>query len=119
MYMILYVASDLQQARGMLDVWVHNGVGGVTILESHGMQQLIKKGLLRDDLGPIPSLRSLFRAQESHHRTIFSVIKDDETLQHILKVSEEYVGDWGDLDVGVLFVWPVLHAFGLDKNLNN
>ncbi|NDJ86689.1 MAG: hypothetical protein GYB66_12450 [Chloroflexi bacterium] len=113
--MILYVANDSQQARDMLQVWHRAGVSGVTMLESIGMQQLVRKGVLRDDLGPTPSIKSLFRTHEIHHRTIFSVLKEDG-LETVLSACEDFVGDWTKPDVGVLFVWPVLHAFGLEKN---
>ncbi len=116
MYMILYVAADLQQAKDMMNVWVKAGVTGITILESAGMRQFLDKGILRDDFGPMPSMRQLFRAQETHHRTIFSVVKDDEMLQDVIRTSEEFVGSWSKPDVGVLFVWPVLCAYGLQKD---
>lgn len=118
MYMILYVAADLQQARDMLNVWVKAGVSGITILESAGMRQFLDKGVLRDDLGPMPSMRRLFQSQETHHRTIFSVVEDDEMLQRVIQASENFVEDWSKPDVGVLFAWPILCAFGLGKNFD-
>ena len=113
MYMILYVSKDVDQALDVLDIWVKAGVSGVTILESAGMSQ-VNKGV-RDDVGFGFSLASLMRAREVHHRTLFSAIKDDEMLERVTKATTDYVGDWSSPDVGVLLVWPLAQAYGLDK----
>lgn len=114
MYMILYVSKDVDQALDVLDIWVKAGVTGVTILESAGMSQ-ISRGI-KDDVGFGFSLSSLMRAREVHHRTLFSAVKDDETLERVTKATTEYVGSWSSTDVGVLFVWPLAQAYGLEKH---
>jgi hypothetical protein len=115
MYMIMYVSKNVDQASEMLDVWVKAGVGGVTILESAGMQQVTEAGGIRSDLGIMFSLNKLMKSQEIHHRTLFSAISDQATLDKLIEASTEYVKDWSRPDVGVLFVWPLTHTFGLDK----
>ena len=115
MFMIMYVSKDIEQASEMLDVWVKAGVRGVTILESAGMQQLTDGSGIRADVGIIFSLNKLMKAQEIHHRTLFSAINDQATLDTVIEASTRYIGDWARPDVGVLFVWPITHAFGLDK----
>jgi len=117
MYMIMFVSKDIEQASDMLDVWVKAGVTGVTILESAGMQQAISGGI-RADVGIVFSLKTMLRAEEIHHRTLFSAIKDEETLNRVIEASTKQVGDWSRADVGVLFVWPLTQAYGLDKKLN-
>lgn len=114
MYMIMYVSRDVDQASAMLDVWVKSGVTGVTILESAGMSQIMGGGI-RADVGIVFSLKSLLRAQEIHHRTLFSAIKDEETLNRVIEASTQQVGDWASPDEGVLFVWPLTQAYGLEK----
>lgn len=114
MYMIMFVSKNPEQASDILNLWVKAGIQGVTILESAGMQQAASRGI-RDDIGITFSLSSLLRAQEIHHRTLFSAIKDEETLERVVDVTTEYLGDWSRPDVGVLFVWPLTHAYGLDK----
>ena len=114
MYMIMFISRNVDQASDMLDVWVKTGVTGVTILESAGLSQFADG--IREDVGIVFSLRSLLRAQEIHHRTLFSVIKDDATLNGVIAASTKHVGEWSRPDVGVLFVTPVLQAFGLEKN---
>jgi nitrogen regulatory protein P-II 1 len=115
MYMVMYVSRDVMQAEEMLEEWIKVGVKGVTILESAGLQQASKSGL-RDDIGIVFSLSKLMQSQEIHHRTLFSAIQDEETLRSVVDVSKKYVGDWSKPDVGVLFVLPILEAYGLDKH---
>ena len=116
MFMIMYISKDVAQAHEMLDVWVKAGVRGVTILESAGMQQLADGSGIRADVGIIFSLNKLMKAQEIHHRTLFSAIADQATLDKVIAASTDYVGDWSRPDVGVLFVWPLTQAYGLDKH---
>lgn len=112
MYMVMFVSKDADQASDVLDIWIKNGIGGVTILESAGLSQLDHH---YDDVGIVFSLSSLLRRKEIHHRTLFSAVKDDETLQRVVKATTDHVGDWTRADVGVLFVWPLTVAYGLDK----
>ncbi len=114
MFMIMFVSKNPEQASDILNLWVKAGIQGVTILESAGMQQAAGRGI-RDDIGITFSLSSLLRAQEIHHRTLFSAIKDEGTLENVVNVTTEYLGDWSRPDVGVLFVWPLAQAYGLDK----
>lgn len=115
MFMVMYISKDVDQASEMLDVWVKAGVRGVTILESAGMQQVSETSGIRADMGIVFSLHKLMRAQEIHHRTLFSAISDEETLNKVVEASTKQVGDWSRPDVGVLFAWPISHAYGLDK----
>jgi hypothetical protein len=113
--MIMFVSKNPEQASDVLDLWVKTGVKGVTILESAGMQQAAGRNI-RDDIGITFSLSSLLRAQEIHHRTLFSAIQDEATLDSVIQATTKYVGDWSSPDVGVLFVWPLSQAFGLNKS---
>jgi len=115
MFMMMYVSRNIEQATDMLDVWVKSGVKGVTILESAGMQQAGEMAGIREDVGIAFSLRMLLQSQEIHHRTLFSVIETQETLDKAIQASGEYIGDWTRPDVGVLFVLPVIQAYGLAK----
>lgn len=115
MYMVMYVSPSIEQANRVLNIWVETGIGGVTILESAGMQQALQRGI-RDDVGILFTLSSLTRAQEVHHRTLLSAIRDDELLDRVIEATTKHVGDWMKPDVGVMFVWPLVKAFGLGKD---
>src|SRR5690606_6111190 len=102
----------IEQANAVLNIWVETGIGGVTILESAGMQQALQRGI-RDDVGILFTLSSLTRAREVHHRTLLSAIREEEMLNRIIEATSKHIGDWSKPDVGVMFVWPLVKAFGL------
>lgn len=114
MYAVMYVSKNVEQAGKIVEIWVKAGIDGITILESAGMHRNSKRGI-RDDVGLVFSLTTMLQSQEIHHRTIFSVVKDEETVERIIKATTDYVGDWSRLDVGILFVWPLTHVLGLEK----
>jgi hypothetical protein len=114
MYIVMFVSKTVEQASDVLQVWVKAGVDGVTILESAGLHQVLKHGI-RDDIGIFASLNSLMRAQEIHHRTLFSAVREEDMLKRVVEATTQYVGDWAKPDVGVLFVWPLVQAYGMDK----
>lgn len=115
MYMVMFISSNVDQASDVLDIWMKAGATGVTIFESAGMQQLANQGI-RDDVGLLFSLSSMLRAQEIHHRTLISAIPDQHIVDRIVKTTTDYVGDWSKPDVGVMFVWPLTQAYGLNKH---
>lgn len=112
MYMLMYVSSDTEQATDVLNIWVKQGISGITILESSGMQHMLNHGI-RDDVGILFSLNSLLRSQEVHHRTLLSAIQNEATLNRVIEATTEYVGEWSKSNVGVLFAWPLSHAYGM------
>ncbi|MCC7451086.1 MAG: hypothetical protein IT324_26975 [Anaerolineae bacterium] len=116
MYVVMYVSKDLEQAEQVIELWVKAGITGITILESAGMQQVAQRGI-RDDVGLVFSLTALLQSREVHHRTIFSVVRDEATISRVVNATTNYVGDWSRPDVGVLFVWPLAQAYGLDKKV--
>lgn len=115
-YMVMYVSSDGEQATDVVNIWVKAGIGGITILESSGMQHMLQQQGIRDDVGLAFSLSSLLRSKEVHHRTLMTAIRDDETVNRLVAATTEYVGDWSKSDVGVLFVWPLAQAYGLETH---
>jgi nitrogen regulatory protein PII len=96
----------------VLDEWAKAGASGATILESTGLARM--RGVLRDDLPLVPSLRDLLRSDEMHNRTIFTVVDDDEVLEQLLKVTQEII-DFTQPRSGLLFVVPVTTVIGLKQ----
>ncbi len=112
-YLVVFVLDNLEQCPDILDTWEKAGVPGVTILESIGLGRL--RGAIRDDLPLIPSLRDLLASQELHHRTLFSVIPDEETVEKVIAATERVIGDFTRHHTGLLFVVSVSRVLGLEK----
>lgn len=109
--LVVFVLDCIDMCPDILRSWEEAGAPGVTILESIGLGQL--RAAVRDDLPLVPSLRVLFERQELHHRTIFTVIDDEETLNRVIAATEKVVGDFTKPHSGLLFVVPVSRVIGL------
>lgn len=112
-HLLVFVLDNLEQCPDILDAWEEAGVTGVTILESTGLGRI--RGAIRDDLPLLPSLHNLLASQEPHHRTLFSVIEDEATLEQIIAATERVTGGFNHPHTGLLFVVPVTRVLGLGK----
>jgi nitrogen regulatory protein PII len=113
-YLVVLVLDDPDRCRDVLDAWEAAGAPGVTILDSSGLGRVRRAGI-RDDIPLMPSLSDLFQRQEDHHRTLFSVVKDQSQVEAIAQATQAIIGelDWGH--TGLLFVVPVSQVYGLHK----
>ena len=111
-HMVLLVIDNPDQCSSVLDAWEELGVGGITILDSTGLGRLRKSGI-RDDIPLMPSLAHLLKGREERHRTIFTVVENEEWVDRLVARTQEIMGDLNDANVGVLFVLPVSRVVGL------
>ena len=116
MYLILFVLDNPDKLQELLDAWEEAGTGGATVLVSTGMHRL-GSGAIRDDIPLMPGLDDLYKRIEEHHRTLFTIVKDDDMLQKIVKATERVVGDLNEPNTGILVVMPATQVYGLEKNL--
>ena len=112
--LILFVLDDVSRLEDLLAAWEKAGVRGVTLLESTGMHRVQARSG-RDDLPLMPSLRALLSSREEHHRTLFTVVEHEETIDAVIRATEQVVGDLSEPGTGILFVLPVSRAVGLHK----
>lgn len=112
-HLLVFVLDNLEQCPAILDAWEEAGVPGVTILESTGLGRL--RGMLQDDLPLFPSLHDLLASRELHHRTLFTVIEDEATLERVIAATERLIGDFTRHHTGLLFLIPVTRVLGLEK----
>ena len=116
MYLILFVLDNPDKLHDLLDAWEEAGTGGATVLVSTGMQRM-RSGAIRDDIPLMPGLDDLYKRIEEHHRTLFTIVKDDEVLKKIVDATERVVGDLNQPNTGILVVLPAAQVYGLEKNL--
>jgi nitrogen regulatory protein PII len=110
-YMVLLIVYNIDACPSVLDAWDAAKVPGITILESTGLGTIRQKGL-RDDLPLMPSIADLFRSREHHHRTIFTVVEGESTVDHLVEITQKIMGDLNDPHNGVMFVLPVSRVVG-------
>lgn len=111
--LLVFVLDNLEQLPDILEAWNEAGVSGTTILESTGQARF--RDAMRDDMPLIPSLRDVLAGRELHHRTLFTVIEDEATLERAITATEDIIGDFSQHNTGLLFVLPVGRVLGLEK----
>lgn len=116
-YLVVLVLNDIEQGPPVLDAWEEAGARGITILESSGLGR-VRQAAMRDDLPLMPSLADLLRSEESHHRTLFSVVEDEKKVEALVKAAQAVVGDFNQPQTGLLFVVSLHQVFGLKKSDN-
>jgi len=115
MHLIVLVINDPHTCSTLLSAWERAGVPGATILESMGLVRA-QMGL-RDDLPLMPSLSDLEEKDEVRHRTLFSVVRDMETVERVRRITEKVVGPLEEENTGFMFVVPVTAVYGMhDKS---
>lgn len=110
-HMVLLIVYNIDAFPSVIEAWDAAAVPGITILESTGLGSLREKAL-RDDLPLMPSLSHIFRSREHRHRTIFTVVEDEEMVERLIKATQSIMGDLNEPHNGVLFVLPVSHVVG-------
>ncbi len=111
-YLVVLVLDDPDQCEDVLNAWEAAGTTGITIMESTGIGRVRKMGI-QDNIPLMPSLRELFQSKETHHRTLFSVVKDEAMVDALVEATRTTVGNLNQEETGFMFVVPVSRALGL------
>lgn len=110
-YLVVLVVDDPDHCGDVLRGWEDAGVRSATIFESTGLGR-VKQSWQRDDLPLMPSLRDIFERDEVRHRTVFSVVDDEKTIDALISATESITGPLDNENTGFLFVVPVLRTVG-------
>lgn len=114
-YLIIAVVDEIERCPALMEAWEAAGVTGITILESTGLGRMRLETHLRDDLPLMPSLRNLMQTREEHHRTLFTVVRDEAMIDRIFEISEKVLGDLAQPNRGIIFALPVVKTLGVPK----
>ena len=109
-YMIMVIVEDINQCPTIFDAWEAAGSRGVTILDSTGIGRL-RKHMDVHELPIMPTLRTLLRTREEHHRTMFTVVEED-MVDRIIDATNQVI-DVEQPDTGIIFVLPVARVIGM------
>ncbi len=115
MYLIILFLYNPDLLEELLKEWEGEGVEGATVQFSTGMERILQKQGIRDDIPLIPSLDDFYEAPETVSRTVFVVIKEEAMIENIRAATERVTGDLNNIGTGVLLALPVFKAFGIDK----
>ncbi len=115
MYMLTLVLHNPDLLEEVIAAWRTAGIHRATVLFSMGIGQSGQKLGLREDIPLIPSLEDFYEIPENLGRTIFAVVRGEDTVEQVLEATQNVVGDLENPKTGILFVTPVTQAYGLEK----
>ncbi len=115
MYMVLLTIDDPGKCRAVMDAWTNAGAPGVTMLPSTGLDRLRSKYALTGEMPLIPSLADFLDKEEDRHNTIYSIVRDHDLVERLVKATESVLGDLNLPRTGIMVVLPILEAYGLDR----
>jgi nitrogen regulatory protein PII len=113
-FLVVLIVDDPEDYPDILTAWEGAGVTGVTILESSGLGRFRQAGM-RENLPLKPSLHDFEEGQETHHRTLLSVVDSQEKVNSMVAIAKKQLGNLNEPHSGFLFVVPVLEAYGLGR----
>jgi nitrogen regulatory protein PII len=108
------IVNNPDNCPAVLEAWEALGLSGVTILESSGLGRM-RRASMQDDFPLMPSLSDYFEGGEVHHRTLFSVVENEETVDRMIAAAQKVIGNLEEEHTGFLFVVPVNRVLGMGR----
>jgi len=108
MKLLIAVINDTDRIEEVLTRFLEIGVSGATIVDSEGMGHVLSQ-----EPPAFAGLQSLLARSRPRNTTLFSAIRDDETVEKALAALEEVCGSFDDPATGVAFTVPLDRAVGI------
>ena len=108
MHLLICIVNNTATVNDIVGGFARIGVTGATIIDSHGTAEIAAA-----QVPVFAGFRHLVQSSRQPNRTIFSVIKDDETLDRAMQVVEQVVGDMEGSATGIMFAVPATRVKGL------
>lgn len=111
MKLLIFVLNKVECLEKLLSKFGKNNIPGATVLDSHGMAQILEG---HDELRFMASLRMLLNPAHKENKTIFMVLPD-EKVDLVVKIVNDVIGGLDHPDTGILFTVPIDRVEGLEK----
>jgi len=109
--LLLCVVKDYHQRDMILEGFLELGITGATVIEAHGMAQVLSK-----DVPIFAGLSTLFPRATSDSHLILSVL-DTSKLDQAIRLVEDVCGDFDEPGSGILFTVPISSMRGMAKEI--
>lgn len=109
-YLLVLITDEEELVPDILDAWEEAGVPAVTTVDTRGSKH--KHLQTRDDLPFVVSLRAVLESQETHTRTLLSVIEDEAVVQGAAGAVLKIIPDFPRGHRGVMFTMPLALVWG-------
>ena len=113
MYMLIMVLDDTAHMNDVLQAWRKAGASGATILESTGINRVLPRE------APNPGFMGfsqLLGSGRVGHQTLFAVIESMALAEAAKSATEDVLGPLTKPHTGIMFVVPVVQAWGVRKH---
>lgn len=114
MHLLVCVVNNTASVNDIVGGFVRIGVTGATVIDSHGTAEIAAA-----QVPVFAGFRHLVQSNRQPNRTVFSVIKDDETLERAMQVIEQVVGGLEESATGIMFAIPVSTVKGLAPKMED
>lgn len=101
MHLLVEVLEQTEHLAGLLEGFAKAGVTGTTVLDSIGMGRvLLESGA---DVPAMQIIKEVLARGKPTNKTVFAVVRDEETLRKAIEVVRSLCGDLNDPGKGILF----------------
>ncbi len=110
MQVLFFVLDNPELLTPVLRTFYDCGIKGATVLNSTGMGRVLAL-----ETSIFADLRSLFQGERHYNYTIYTLIDDNFVVEHLKAELEKVVGSLDEDGTGMLFILPVIKAYGFGK----
>lgn len=110
MHLLVAVIERGEDVEPILSRFYENGITGATVLDSRGMSHMIAEHYsIFARFGDLTGSRE----GEIHNTVLFTVIREEETLDRAIEIIDEIVDDLEEPNTGLVFSVPLDRVKGL------
>jgi len=115
MYLLVNVLEQPEHLVAILEGFAKMGIKGSTVMNSTGMGRVLMKAGAE---GPaMEEINKMIANGESSNKTIFTVVKEKETLDKAIDIVKSLCGDLCEPGKGILFAVPLVLVDGLPQDI--
>lgn len=108
MKLVVFVLNREDLLEDVLAAYVEAGIPGATILDSEGMGRY-----LTYEVPLFADFKDFMKGNKPYNRTIFSVVRDEASVERLVRLLDSVCGDLASPGTGILFAVPVDFCKGL------
>jgi len=108
MYFFVVTFNDDHKTTELITQYKENDIRGATIIDTMGSGRYVHM----KNQPIVAGIRRLLEHQLVHNRTLYMIIRTEETLKDAIRVTEEVLGDLSQPGKGIMFAVPVTYVKG-------
>lgn len=109
MFALILILNDIYKLDDIHEVFYEEEIGATTI-DSQGMGKVLLDHNINVPM--LASVRKLIDGRKPYSKIVFSIIKDKEKLDEIVKKIQKVLDYFNEPGVGFMFVMPVIEVYG-------